>query len=250
MVFKRADALRSITEGLARVQLTCKLQGGMKLFDNHTVAQHFFCRLLNSAYCLNLIEMDRIQANYPAIDLGDVDGGIAYQVTTERRGKKMQSTLDQFLAHGLDKQYDALKIFIIGDRQAAYKSLKVPPGLQFNPETDISGIPELRNHIAMLGTERLVAVQAVFDEELKGIGAEASLIIPKIEPLVIKARLVKVNLKAVEPDGTMSACIVLRARFQVTNQGKKAAHVWKIQCKLAHRNSRFAGVLSRHSSDF
>src|SRR5258707_10182538 len=123
MVFKRADSLAVIADALALIKLSCEQRGWLKLFDNHVVAQHFFCRFLNAAFDLCLVEMDLIQANFPAIDLGDATNRIAYQVTTEPRGEKVQHTLDKFVEHGLERQYDNLRILVIGERQKKYKTV-------------------------------------------------------------------------------------------------------------------------------
>jgi hypothetical protein len=175
MVFKRADALRSISEGLTWVQLTCEQQGLLKLFDNHIVAQHFFCRLLNAVFGLQLEEMDLVRANYPAIDLGDKVNGIAYQITTERRGEKMQSTLDQFVAYELHKQYSELKILVIGDRQSGYKALNIPSELSFTWEDDIIDIGGLLQVIGRLDTGPLERLADVVQAEIKGVSASFDL---------------------------------------------------------------------------
>ncbi len=166
MVFKRAESLRAITEGLGRIVSTCALQGLLKLFDNHVQAQHFFCRLLNAIYGLQLQQMDQIQANYPAIDLGDPANRIAYQITTEKGGDKVQHTLDKFVEHGLHNTYDTLKIFVIGERQGTYKSVKLPDVIQFDCDGDILGMPEFVKHLNTLPSPRLEVVEAIFNEEL------------------------------------------------------------------------------------
>lgn len=166
MTFKRGDHLRAITDGLAHVEKACELQGILKLFDNHVLAQNFFCRVLNVLYGLKLIEMDKIQANYPAIDLGDLENRVAYQITTERRGEKIQHTLDKFVEHSLDTVYDQLRILVIGERQSAYKSVAVPTQLQFNPEVDILGTRELLLDVNKLATPRLESLAVILKEEL------------------------------------------------------------------------------------
>jgi hypothetical protein len=167
MVFKRTDSLETIADALAWIKLSCEQRGWLKLFSDNVVAQHFFCRLLNVAFDLSLVEMDLIQANYPSIDLGDPTNRIAYQVTTERKGDKVQHTLDKFVEHELEKQYDALRILIVGDRQATYKTVVVPAALKFDCERDILGIEELVRYIGTLDSGRLEKLQAVLSEELK-----------------------------------------------------------------------------------
>lgn len=166
MVFKRTESLRAITDGLGRIVHTCALQGLLKLFDDHVQAQHFFCRLLNAIYGLQLQQMDQIQANYPAIDLGDPTNRVAYQVTAEKGRDKVQHTLDKFVEHGLQATYDTLKILVIGDRQATYKTVKVPDAIQFDCDGDILGIADLVRHLNTLPSGRLEEVEAIMNEEL------------------------------------------------------------------------------------
>jgi hypothetical protein len=167
MVFKRADSLEAIADGLAWIKLSCEQRGWLKLFDDHVVAQHFFCRFLNAAFNLGLVELDLIQSNHPAIDLGDSTNRIAYQITTERRGEKIQHTLDKFVQHGLAEQYDTLRILIVGDRQSTYKSVIVPVSLQFDSDRDILGIEELVKYIANVDTARLEYLRSILADELK-----------------------------------------------------------------------------------
>ena len=167
MVFKRADSLAAIADGLAWVRVSCEQRGWLKLFDNNIAAQHFFCRFLNATFNLELIEMDQVQSNFPAIDLGDPTNRIAYQITTERGGDKVQHTLDKFIEHDLEKQYDTLRILIVGSRQATYKTVAIPPLLSFDMDRDILGIEELVKYIGNLESPRLERLQAILAAELK-----------------------------------------------------------------------------------
>jgi len=167
-MFNRADYLRTITDGLRRVERTCELQGILRLFDDHTLAERFFCLILNAAYELQLQHMEQIRSNHPAFDLGDAKKRVAYQITADEKGKKVQHTLDKFVGHGFEKQYDKLRILIIGNRQASYKSVKVPPQIQFDCDSDIIGIPELLEHIATLDTARLRELSEIIEVELRG----------------------------------------------------------------------------------
>ena len=61
--------------------MQCELRGLIHLFDTHTISHDFFCRLLNEIYDLKLVVMDRLQANFPAIDLGDETNKRSFQIT-------------------------------------------------------------------------------------------------------------------------------------------------------------------------
>jgi hypothetical protein len=80
---ENAAGATAIADGLGAIKSSCEHRGLLHLLDNHTVAQNFFCRLLNAAYDLDLVELDNLEENFPAIDLGDTNKRIAYRVTTQ-----------------------------------------------------------------------------------------------------------------------------------------------------------------------
>jgi len=166
MLLKREDAIKVVADGLAWLESSCKYRGLLHLFDNNVLSHHFFCRLLNGLYGLDLEVMDRIQSNYPAIDLGDGAKRIAYQVTTERSGDKMQRTLDKFVEHGLQGKFDKLKVLVIGQRQDRYTALTIPNEITFDPAEDILDLKNLLKDADALSTSSLEQMAQIFDEEL------------------------------------------------------------------------------------
>ncbi len=167
MVFRRTEALTAIADGLGAIKSSCEHRGLLHLFDNHTVAQHFFRRLLNAAYQLELVELDNLAENFPAIDLADANKRIAYQVTTEKASEKVTKTLSKFKQHKLDARFDTVKILIIGDRQQTYDAVRIPDKLKFSTTDDIIDVAGLLKHIKTLDTAQLEAIQEVLAEEVK-----------------------------------------------------------------------------------
>ncbi len=166
MVFKREVALKAVVDSLALVEKSCELRGLLHLFDAHVLSHHFFCRLLNELYTLKLEVMDRIQDNYPAIDLGDTENRTAFQVTTEKTSAKVQHTLEVFARQGLQAKFSKLRVLVIGKRQERYTALLVPQGVTFDPDEDIVDIRGLVKCIERLPTPALENVAAIFSEEL------------------------------------------------------------------------------------
>ena len=109
MISVREQALKSVIDGLASIDTSCKLRGGAGLLDINRVLQHFFCRFLAEMYGLSLIELDIIQSNFPAIDLGDTNGLRSFQITTDKSGEKMQATLDKYAEKSLYEKFGPLK---------------------------------------------------------------------------------------------------------------------------------------------
>lgn len=78
--------------------------------------EDFFCRLLNLVYNLELINLNKLQVNFPAIDLADNKKRICYQVTSMSTLNKIRETLDKFKKRELYKEYDCINILIIGKK--------------------------------------------------------------------------------------------------------------------------------------
>jgi hypothetical protein len=165
MVFKRTEALTEIADSLGAIKSSCEHRGLLHLFDNNTVAQHFFCRLLNAVYGLELVVLDNLEDNFPAVDLGDTKKRIAYQVTTQKVSEKVTSTLEKFKKHRLYEKFDVLKILVVGDRQQTYGAVEIPSDLTFSTTDDILDVADLLKHINTLDTVRLEAVQIILVEE-------------------------------------------------------------------------------------
>lgn len=167
MALKRETSLRIVTEGIAWLATLCDVRGAIHLFDSHTIAHEFYCRLFNEIYDLKLEVMDRIQSNFPAIDLGDQINKRSFQVTAEKNGEKIQTTLDKYIKHGLSDKYGKLQILVIGEKQSSYKSVKVPTDLTFLPEDDIIDTKGLVKIIETLSTEKLARVAEIIQTEIK-----------------------------------------------------------------------------------
>src|SRR4051794_9746792 len=116
MVLKREDHLKAVIDGLGRIVASCQLRAAVALLDINVVSHHFFAQFLSALYGLRLEVMDRIQANFPAVDLGDDTNRVAYQVTSDKDGRKVQHTLDMFVKKELHKRFDKVKILILGER--------------------------------------------------------------------------------------------------------------------------------------
>jgi hypothetical protein len=167
MALKRQDALYAITEGLSWLSSKCKLRGTIHLFDANTVAHEFYCRLLNEVYELNLVVMDRIRANFPAIDLGDEVNKRSFQITAEKKSDKIQATIDAYNKHNLGERYGKLQIIIIGKRQRTYNRLRVPDTIPFVWKDDIIDTGVLIKHIERLSTQKLERIAVIIQEEIK-----------------------------------------------------------------------------------
>jgi len=175
MVLKREEALRIVTERIAWLATLCDVRGAIHLFDSHTISHDFYCHLLNEIYDLKLEVMDRIQANFPAIDLGDETNKRSFQITAEKGSEKIQTTLDKYIRHDLVTKYGKIRILIIGKKQGSYESVKVPTGLDFVPDDDIIDTKGLVKVIEGLSTEKLEVIADIVQAEIRTADLPATL---------------------------------------------------------------------------
>ena len=173
MRFNREEALKVVTGGLSWIVKEAELRGTIHLFDSHIIAQEVYRRLLNELHGLQLEVTDSIHQNFPGIDLGDEVNKRCFQVTSEFSGRKIQQTLDAYATHALKPRFGKLQVVVIGKRQRTY-SLKVPPGMSFDWKKDIIDSKELDRQINAAGTDTILRICAVIEQEihLPGIGSK------------------------------------------------------------------------------
>ena len=85
-------------------------------YDINVHCEDFFCEFLNLVFDLDLINLNEIKVNFPAVDLGDKDSRVCYQVTTTSKSTKIKSTLEKFNDKKLYNDYDEINILILGDK--------------------------------------------------------------------------------------------------------------------------------------
>lgn len=140
-------------------------------YDLGKQAENFFRELLNLIYGWQLKNMNAIQKNYPAIDLGDRDARICVQVTAENSSKKIAETLDTFLRHKLDAQYDRLIVLLLTDKKAYRRSFDAQNKIQFDPKKHIWDTDDLLTAIEAQSLPKLQQLSELIEAELTPIFA-------------------------------------------------------------------------------
>ncbi|WP_290705343.1 SMEK domain-containing protein, partial [Amphritea sp.] len=79
MSMKSAKNFEEIVMYLSVLRYIFKSRSKRGLYDLNKKAEPFFQKLFNIIYSWNLIDLNDIQANYPAIDLGDESQGVCIQ---------------------------------------------------------------------------------------------------------------------------------------------------------------------------
>lgn len=165
-MLKKKELLELIAMRLATLKAYVSTVNSIHLFDVNVVAEDFFAALLNEIYGYSLVNLNHTDLNKAAIDLGDVGKRVAVQVTSERTKTKIQKTVNKFVDHGLEDEYDTLKIVIIGDRTGAYATLDVPSGIPFSGKNDVVDIAGLMSDINRLDVPALERIADVIRRDL------------------------------------------------------------------------------------
>lgn len=76
-------------------------------------AESTFCGLLNIIHNFDLERPQQFTRNYPAVDLIDKTNRVAVQITSTNTRQKAQHTVESFMRHGFQQQFDTLIILIL-----------------------------------------------------------------------------------------------------------------------------------------
>ncbi|AUY09419.1 SMEK domain-containing protein [Aeromonas sp. ASNIH2] len=110
---KRMEYQQRIIKALSWLRAEVEYNNCVSLTDINHGAEDFYCGLLNLVYGYNLKNINIIEPNAAAIDLGDEIRKIAIQVTSTSTLVKTKHTVDKFIEKGLFRKFDKLLILNI-----------------------------------------------------------------------------------------------------------------------------------------
>lgn len=116
MMFDVKDINENVNKYFTMIETYIKYENSDGNFDINKYCEEFFCGLMNIAFKSNLVNLNTLKMNFPAVDLGDAEEGICYQVTTTNSKKKIVKTIEKFIKHGLNNEYSELYILILGTK--------------------------------------------------------------------------------------------------------------------------------------
>ena len=149
MPFQKNDQIHQIQKHLTYLQTYINISNSLGQTDINSAAEDFYCGLLNiilGGY--HLKNLNQLQMNFPAIDLGDDEKRLCVQVTSTNDSKKIASTLQKFFANGLHLRYDRLIVLIIGEAKKYQKEFSIEDGFDFDSERDIWDTSRLMQRIS------------------------------------------------------------------------------------------------------
>lgn len=157
----RQELLQQSSALLGRFAHEVKVANAMGLFDINTVAEDFLVPILAIAFnCPNLRNQNRIQMNFPAVDLGCETSRTSIQITSDPSSGKVCKTLEKFESHKLSSNFDSLYVYVITERQNTYTSQKLTKAasnlsIEFDPSINILDFKDLAKMLEKLTNQQL-----------------------------------------------------------------------------------------------
>ena len=169
----RQELLQQSSTLLGRFAHEVKVANAMGLFDINTIAEDFLIPVFKIAFdCPDLFNQNRIQMNFPAVDLGCKTSRTSIQITSDSSSSKMCETLGKFKSHGLGSDFDSLYVYVITERQKSYTSQKLTEAanslsIEFEPSSNILDFQDLAKMFGELTNEQLKLINGHIESEFK-----------------------------------------------------------------------------------
>lgn len=142
-MFYKNQLAEEVTKYLSIIQAYVHMQNCKGLFDINKYCEDVFCGLLNIVYDLNLINLNSINYNFPAVDLGDYNRRICFQVTSTNDISKIRYTVDKFIEKGLNRDFADLFILILGNKKNYTTDINTEGRFLFNISKNVMDISDL-----------------------------------------------------------------------------------------------------------
>ena len=156
----RQDYQQSIIKSLTWLSSQVSVNNKLNLTDINVHSENFYRDLLNLAFGYNLVNINIIDPNAAAIDLGDEGSKFAIQVTSTSALAKTRHTVTKFIEKGLYEKYDRLVILNITAKTAHTASTVGDDTYSLNTKNDIWDIGDLA---VMINNLELAKIQEVSD---------------------------------------------------------------------------------------
>lgn len=175
----RQELLQKSTSLLGRFAYEVRVSSALGLFDINTIAEDLLVPIFATILdCPKLQNQNRVQMNFPAVDLGCNVSRISIQVTSDASSSKVNDTLKKFQSHGLNADFDRVLVYVLTERQQSYNSKALAATvaglpIEFSTSRDILDFHGLAQLIGELSNEKIQRVCDLLDAEFEKADANA-----------------------------------------------------------------------------
>lgn len=162
----RQDYQQSIIKSLTWLSSQVSVNNKLNLTDINVHSENFYRDLLNLAFGYNLVNINIIDPNTAAIDLGDEGSKLAIQVTSTSALSKTRHTVTKYIEKGLYEKYDRLVILNITTKIVHTVSTVGDDNYSLNTKDDIWDIGDLAVRINNLELKKIQEVNDFLNQQL------------------------------------------------------------------------------------
>lgn len=146
-MIKKEKYLKDIGSSLAKLKAEVEIFNSVNLYDINNFAEDFYAGLLNLIYGYNLKNLNILEKNTPAIDLGDEENRISIQVTSDNSSEKIKETISKFIKKKSYLKYDRLIILILTAKRKYTTVFNTRNKFNFNCTKDVIDCTDLMKTI-------------------------------------------------------------------------------------------------------
>ncbi len=172
---KQEELIKSCSKYLYRLCDLIESMNCLNYYDINISSEYFFIPILNQLFDCELRNINAETKNATTIDLYDVKGKLAIQVTSDSSSKKIRDTLRKYCKNKFYEQYNRLVIVVI-TRSHKYRTdftNDIGDKFIFSSKEDIYTIDSLIKRICALNIEKLSLIQTYLEYQL-GIMLDSS----------------------------------------------------------------------------
>lgn len=158
--------LKSVCDGIATLCYQVEARNAINLYDINLISEDFYSKLLNRIFRYNLKNLNIIDRNVVAIDLGDEINKIAIQVTSDNSSEKIKKTIGEFIEHKHYTIYDRLIVILLTKKKKYTTEFNTEDKFSFDKKNDILDNTDLIREIRKLEIQELKELSAFIEEEL------------------------------------------------------------------------------------
>ncbi len=162
----RQDYQKSIINSLTWLSTQVTVNNKLNLTDVNVHSENFYRDLLNLAFSYNLVNINIVDPNAAAIDLGDEENSFAIQVTSTSTLAKTRHTVSQFIEKQLHEKYSRLLILNITAKTVHNAPTVGDKTYSLNTKDDIWDIGDLAVMFNDLELSKLKEISNFLNQQL------------------------------------------------------------------------------------
>ncbi len=162
----RQDYQKSVINSLTWLSTQVSVNNRLNLTDINVHSENFYRDLLNLAFGYNLVNINIVDPNAAAIDLGDEGNKFAIQVTSTSALAKTRHTVTKFIEKSLHQKYDRLVILNITAKTAHTVATVGNGTYSLNTKDDIWDIGNLAVMINDLDLSKIQEICNFLNQQL------------------------------------------------------------------------------------